>query len=159
MNVANPPTVDAAGYPVASSSTRQTTLVVGSTAANAISLQSTSAFVDMAQTTVVSRGGVQLQGSPVINWTAPSAGLTRGLLYWSESTQPFDIQGGPAINGRGVLFHGNGPLTGGGGGVIDLDNVQVWSDRVSLGGSTTLRLGSDPDNSIGVTSAGSALIR
>lgn len=158
VNVNDPPTLSG-GYPVAATATRQTTLVIGSTAGDAFAVQSTSAEMYMAQTAIVSRGGGQLQGSPDINWTAPSAGPTRGLMYWSESTQPFHIQGSPTINARGVFFHGNGALTGAGSGTIDLTNVQAWVDTTSLSGSPTLRLAPDPNNSISVSRAGSQLIR
>jgi Flp pilus assembly protein TadG len=158
VNVNNPPTLSG-GSPVAATTTRQTTLVIGSTGSDAFSVQSTSAEMYLAQTTIVSRGGGRLQGSPQIHWSAPSAGSTRGLMYWSESTQPFHIQGSPGINARGVFFHGNGPLTGAGSGTIDLTNVQAWVDSTSLSGSPTLRLAPDPDNSISVSAAGSQLIR
>ena len=159
VNVNNPPAALANGYPIEASTTRQTTLVIGSTAANALDVQSTSAEMYLAQTAVVSRGGAQFQGSPVLRWTAPTAGTAKGLMYWSESTQAFHIQGSPTIRARGVLFHGNGALTGAGSGVIDLTNVQVWTDTTSLSGSPTLRLAADPDFSISVSSAGSQLVR
>jgi hypothetical protein len=151
--------VDASGYPIARDPSQSTSLVIGATSGAALNMQSTSSVVAMAQTSLFSRGGVTMQGSPVLRWTPPTQGLTRGLLYWSESTQPFSIQGGPAIKARGVVFHGNGPLIGGGGGVIDLSNVQMWVDTAATSGSTTLKLAADPSNSIGTASSGAALIR
>ena len=150
---------DASGYPVALEPNRPTTLIVGSTSASALNMQSTSAVVGLAETFVYNRGGVAIQGSPILRWTPPSAGLTNGLIYWSESAQSVSIQGGPTFNARGVLFQGNGPLTGSGGGLIDLSNVQMWVDTASTSGSTTLRLAADPLNSIGTFSGGSALVR
>ena len=129
------------------------------TASDALAVQSTSAEMYLAQTTIVSRGGGDFQGSPVLRWTAPTAGATKGLMYWSESSQEFHIQGSPTIRARGVLFQGNGALTGAGSGVIDLTNVQVWASTTSLSGSPTLRLAADPENSISVSSSGTQLIR
>jgi len=152
---------DANGYPVAAAPSLQTTLMVKSTAANAINVQSTSVVIAMAQTLVYNSGGVSLQGSPVIRWTPPAdfTQYTKGLLYWSESDQPFSIQGGPLINARGIVFHGNGQLRGGGGGTIDLRNVQMWVDTANTSGNTTIILAADPDNSIGALRSAAGLIR
>ena len=152
---------DAGGYPLATDPARQTTLIVKSSAANAVNVQSTSVVIAMAQTMLYNFGGVTLQGSPVIRWTPPNdpSLYTKGLLYWSESTQPFGIQGGPTIAARGIVFHGNGPLTGGGGGTIDLRNVQMWVDTATTSGNTTLMLAADPNNSIGALRSLAKLIR
>lgn len=147
------------GYPTALDSTSQTTVIIKSTASSALAMQSTSSVITMAQTMVYSRGGVDIQGSPVLRWTPPSTGTAAGLLYWSESTQQFSIQGGPTILANGVVFHGNGQLVGGGGGTIDLTHVQMWVDKAATNGSTTLMLAADPANSIKASSSGSALIR
>jgi hypothetical protein len=81
------------------------------------------------------------------------------LLYWSESPQPFNIQGGPTLDARGIVFQGNGQLTGGGGGTIDLTKVQLWVDSITLSGSTTVKLAPDPTFSIGTPGSSSVLIR
>gem|GEM_PF-6904692 len=150
---------DANGYPVATDSSRPTTIVLDGTGTSTLDMQSTSSVISMAETTVYSQGGLSMQGSPVLRWTPPSTGLLKGLIYWSESTQTFSIQGGPLIFAKGVVFHGNGQLLGGGGGTINLTNVQMWVDTARTSGSTTVMLAADPTNSIKTSSAGSALIR
>jgi len=155
---------DSSGYPVATNSTLQTTLIINSTAAGAFNVQSTSANVAMAQTMMFSKGGVTISGSPVIRWTPPtapdaSAGGTKGLLYWSESTQQVGLSGSPSIFAKGIYFQGNGKLFESGGGLIDLTNVQMWVDSIAISGGGGVKLSSDPSNSIGTQAAGSALIR
>jgi hypothetical protein len=152
-------TTDASGYPVPTDGTKQTTLLLNATGASAFNISSNSSSLYMAQTAVFNRGGFTLSSSQAIHWTPPTGGVLKSLLYWSESTQPFSIQGGPVIKAKGIMFHGNGLLTGGGGGTIDLTKVQMWVDRMNTGGSTTVKLGADPDNSIKIFGPGSALIR
>lgn len=164
VNVTSPtaPSVDGAGLPVAATPTAQTQLIVRSTESNAIDISSNSAAVYMAQTFVYSRGGFDQQALDKLRWSPPSTGSMKGLLYWSEAAQPLAIQGGPVLKAAGVMFQGNGTLKGGGGGTIDLTNVQMWVDKVELGGSTTVKLRPDPANSIkvpGETRPGSSLIR
>jgi len=156
--------VDSGGYPVATDSSLPTTLIINSTAATAFKMQSTSANISLAQTAVYSNGGMSISGSPTIRWTPPtspdpSAGGTKSLMYWSESTQQFSLSGSPAIFARGVFFHGNGRLFVSGGGLIDLTNVQMWVDTIGISGSGGVRLSSDPTNSVGTQSAGTSLIR
>jgi hypothetical protein len=151
--------LDSSGYPVATDSSKQTSLIVASTSASAVSIQSNSAALYLAQTSMYNGGGFSLSSAHNLDWSPPTTGTIKGLLYWSESTQPFSIQGGPQITAKGVVFHGNGKLTGGGGGTIDLTKVQMWVDTTTLGGSTTLKLAADPDNSISTSSSGSSLIR
>jgi hypothetical protein len=103
-------------------------------------------------------------GSPVIRWTPPTspattAGGTKALIYWSESTQQFALSGSPSIFAKGIFFHGNGKLFVSGGGLIDLTNVQMWVDSIGISGGGGVRLSSDPENSISTSSAGTALIR
>ena len=150
---------DSSGYPVASDTSRQTTLLTNATGPSALNISSNSSALFMAQTTLINGGGFTLSSSQSIHWTPPTAGDTQSLLYWSESTQPFSIQGGPQIKAKGIMFHGNGQLIGGGGGTIDLTKVQMWVDTMSAGGSTTVKLAADPNNSIKVFGAGSTLIR
>jgi hypothetical protein len=144
---------------VPSGASGQTSLIVNSSSATAVSISSNSSTVSMAQTTLYSGGGFALSSSQSVRWTPPSEGASKGLLYWSESTQPFSLQGGPFIKAKGVVVHGNGQMTGGGGGTVDLTNVQVWVDTASLSGSTTIRLSADPENSISTSTAESRLIR
>ncbi|MEY2402959.1 MAG: hypothetical protein QOD38_510 [Acidimicrobiaceae bacterium] len=151
--------VDADGYPVPTDATKQTKIIVNSTAANAFSLQSTSANVRMAQTTLYSKGGFAISGSPVIRWTPPTAGDTAGLLYWSESTQQFSLSGSPSIFANGVFFQGNGKLFVSGGGLVDLTKVQMWVDTVGISGGGGVKLSADPATGITPGSPGSALIR
>jgi hypothetical protein len=151
--------LDANGYPIANDTTKDTTLLINSTGSSAFNIVSNSSSVIMAQTTVYNSGGFTLSSSQSIHWTPPAAGNLLGLLYWSESTQQFSIQGGPQIKARGIMFHGNGQLTGGGGGTIDLTHVQMWVDTMSTGGSTTVKISADPNSAINVYGAGSALIR
>ncbi len=150
---------DVNGYPNPADPGRQTTLLVNSTGSSAVNISSNSSALYMAQTTVFNNGGFNLSSSQAIHWTPPTDGATQSLLYWSESTQPFSIQGGPQIQAKGIVFHGNGQLVGGGGGTIDLTNVQMWVDTMSTGGSTTVKLAADPNNSVKVFGAGSSLIR
>jgi hypothetical protein len=147
------------GLPLATSPGVGTTLILKSLGATAFNVQSTSAVVSVAETTVYSAGGFSIQGSATARWSAPATGLTEGLLYWSESPQPFNIQGGPTLDARGIVFQGNGQLTGGGGGTIDLTKVQMWVDSIALSGSTTVKLAPDPSNSIGTPGSSSVLIR
>jgi len=160
--------VDANGYPVASNSALQTTLVINDIATSdcstsnkpcAFDISSNSSAIYLAQTTVFSNGGFRLSSSQTIRWTPPTSGDLQSLMYWSESTQPFSIQGSPQIFAKGILFQGNGQAIGGGGGTIDLTNVQMWMDRILTSGSTTVKLKADPDNSINVFGGGSSLIR
>jgi Flp pilus assembly protein TadG len=155
----NTSTTPSSGYPVATNSSLQTTLIVTSTASDAIHIQANSARVLMAQTTLYNAGGFDLQATETIRWTPPSTTTSKGLLYWSETTQQFHLQGGPTIFASGVLFNGNGPLTASGNGVIDLTNVQAWVNTASLSGTPVLRLAPDPNNSIRVAGAGTELIR
>jgi hypothetical protein len=134
-------------------------LVINSTGGSAFNIASNSSSVIMAQTNVYNSGGFTLSSSQSIHWTPPAAGNLTGLLYWSESTQSFSIQGGPQIKARGIMFHGNGQLSGGGGGTIDLTHVQMWVDNMTTGGSTTVKISADPNSAINVFGAGSALIR
>jgi hypothetical protein len=150
---------DDSGYPVPTDSSQQTSLIVNSSSPSAVNISSNSSSIVAAQTTIYNGGGFTLSSSQSIHWTPPTTGDLKGLLYWSESTQPFSIQGGPQIKAKGVVFHGNGQLVGGGGGTIDLTKVQMWVDTVSTGGSTTIRLAADPDNSVSTSGAGSTLIR
>jgi hypothetical protein len=150
---------DGSGMPIPTDGASQTSLIVNSISSGAINISSNSSSVSMAQTVVYNSGGFTLSSSQSIHWTPPTTGPTSGLLYWSESTQQLSIQGGPQIHAKGVVFHGNGQLIGGGGGTIDLTKVQMWVDTASTGGSTTVRLAADPENSIHTSSAGSALIR
>ncbi|MEY2420986.1 MAG: hypothetical protein QOI95_1053 [Acidimicrobiaceae bacterium] len=150
---------DGSGYPVPTDGSKQSTVLVNSTSSSAVSISSNASSLLMAQTMLYNGGGFTLSSSQSIHWTPPTTGDLKGLLYWSESTQPFSIQGGPQIKAKGVVFHGNGQLIGGGGGTIDLTKVQMWVDTMATGGSTTVRLAADPENSITLTGAGSALIR
>ncbi|MEA3218039.1 MAG: hypothetical protein QOJ19_4195 [Acidimicrobiia bacterium] len=151
--------VTAEGYPVPTDDTKQTKIIINSTAANAFNLQSTSANVRMAQTTVYSKGGFSISGSPVIRWTPPTDGDTVGLLYWSESTQQFSLSGSPSIFANGVFFQGNGKLFVSGGGLVDLTKVQMWVDTVGISGGGGVKLSADPKTAITPGSPGSALIR
>jgi hypothetical protein len=152
--------LDSSGYPIATDPSHQTTLLINSTGGSAFNIASNSSSVLLAQTTVYNSGGLTLQASHSINWTPPPAGdALFGLLYWSESTQQFSIQGSPQIFARGIMFHGNGQLVGSGGGTIDLTNVQMWVDTMATNGSTTVKLAADPSSAINVAGAGSALIR
>ena len=155
---------DSNGFPVPTNSALQTTLIINSTAAGAFNMQSTSSNVALAQTAVYSRGGVTISGSPVIRWTPPtapdaSAGGLKSLMYWSESTQQFALSGSPSIFAKGVLFHGNGKLFISGGGLIDLQKVQMWVDTIGISGSGGVKLSYDPDNSVSTALAATALIR
>ena len=69
-------------------------------------------------------------------------------MYWSESDESFSIQGSPQLYAKGIVFQGNGQAIGGGGGTIDLTNVQMWVDTILASGTTTVRLKADPENSI-----------
>jgi hypothetical protein len=151
--------LDANGYPTATDPTRDTTVVINSTGSSAFNISSNSSAVLLAQTTVYNGGGFTLSSSQSIHWTPPAVNDLTGLLYWSESSQQFSIQGGPQIKAKGIMFHGNGQLVGGGGGTIDLTNVQMWVDTISTNGSTTVKLAADPNSAINVAGAGSALIR
>jgi hypothetical protein len=114
----------------------------------------------MAQTFVYNRGGFDVQSINNLRWSPPSSGPTKSLLYWSESSSPLAIQGSPVLIASGVMFLGNGSLSSGGSGVVDLTNVQAWVDKVVISGSATVKLRPDPANSIKVGGrAGSALIR
>ena len=146
-------------YPMPNNAALQTTLIVTSTASDAIQIQSNSARALLAQTSLYNAGGVDLQATETVRWTPPTTTASEGLLYWSESTHPFHLQGGPSIFAKGVLFHGNGPLTAAGTGVIDLTNVQAWADTTSLQGTPTLRVAPDPQNSIKIAGPASQLIR
>ncbi|MEY2461458.1 MAG: hypothetical protein QOG30_3288, partial [Acidimicrobiaceae bacterium] len=152
-------TVDAGGYPVPTDATKQTKIIINSTGAGAFNVQSTSANIRMAQTTVYSKGGYAISGSPVIRWTPPSDGDTKGLLYWSESTQQFSLSGSPSIFANGVFFQGNGQLFVSGGGLVDLTKVQMWVDTVGISGGGGVKLSADPLTGIKTGSPGSALIR
>jgi hypothetical protein len=151
--------VDVDGYPVPTDATKQTKIIINSAAANAFNLQSTSANVRMAQTTVYSKGGVSISGSPVIRWSPPTAGDTAGLLYWSESAQQFSLSGGPSIFAKGVFFQGNGKLFVSGGGLVDLTKVQMWVDTVGISGGGGVKLSADPTTAVKTGSPGSSLIR
>lgn len=156
VNVANP---DARSYPVPINANRQTTIVLQSAAQQSLTFQSTSASVAMAQTAIYSRGGFAQSSGNQIQWTAPTNGAGKGLMWWSESTLPVTLQGGPEIYAKGVFFHGRGGAVLGGSGLIDLTNVQMWVDHLTLSGSPTVRLAADPENSIKTAGAGTALIR
>jgi hypothetical protein len=153
--------VDGQGYPNATDASKHTTIIVSSTSSTAFSTSSNSSSVFLAQTTVYNGGGFSLQSSNGIHWTggARADGTLGGLMYWSESTQPFSIQGGPTIQANGIVFHGNGQLTGGGGGLIDLTRVQAWVGTVSLSGKATVRISADPDVAPGASAPGTRLIR
>jgi hypothetical protein len=160
--------VDANGYPVPSDSTKQTTLIINDVRSSdcstpnkpcAFDISTNSSAIYLAQTNVFSKGGFRLSSAQTIRWTPPASGALRSLMYWSESTQPFSIQGAPQIYAKGIVFHGNGQLMGGGGGTIDLTNVQMWVDTIVTSGSTTVKLAADPENSINVFGGGSSLIR
>ena len=155
---------DSNGYPVPTNSAVQATLIINSTAAGAFNVQSTSSNVAMAQTAVYSGGGVTISGSPVIRWTPPTApdataGGLKSLMYWSESTQPLALSGGPSIFAKGVAFAGNGKLSLSGNGLIDLEKVQVWVDTIGISGGGGVKLSYDPDNSISTSLSATALIR
>ncbi len=159
---------DANGYPVPSDSSRQTTLIINDVANSdcstsnkvcAFDMKSNSSALYLAQTTMFSRGGFRLQSATQFRWTPPSAGNLKSLMYWSESPQAFSIQGGPQIHAKGVVFQGNGQAIGGGGGTIDLTNVQLWVDTIATNGSTTVILKADPENSIPAFGGASKLIR
>ncbi len=147
------------GTPTPVDASLQTTLVIADTGASAFSVSSASASVAMAQTTIVSRGGFNLQSGPAIRWTAPTASPTQGLLYWSESTNRFSLQGGPTIGARGTVFQGNGTLYAAGNGNIDLTHVQMWVDSVLLSGGPRVLLAPDPTYSVKTASAGTRLVR
>jgi hypothetical protein len=155
---------DSNGYPVPTDSTLQTTLIINSTAAGAFNVQSTSSNVALAQTAVYSSGGVTISGSPVIRWSPPTApaataGGLKSLMYWSESTQQVALSGSPSIFAKGVLFQGNGKLFVSGGGLIDLQKVQMWVDTIQISGSGGVKLSYDPENSVNTALAATALIR
>jgi hypothetical protein len=152
-------TTDTNGYPNPADTGLQTTLLINNTGSSAFNISTNSSSAMLAQTTVYNNGGFTLSSSQSIHWTPPSAGSLKGLLYWDESSQAFSIQGGPQIHARGIMFHGNGQLNGGGGGTIDLTNVQMWVDNMALGGNTSVLLAADPSAAVNVFGAGSALIR
>lgn len=151
-----PPAVGTGALPVAAADV-QSRLIVGSTAIDAVDFGS--GLVYMAQTTLYSRGGFNMQASSRVLWTSPTAGLSKSLLYWSESTQDFTFQGGPRFDAAGVVFHGSGGLKLGGNAEIDLTRVQLWVDKVTLSGGPVVKLKPDPNNSIKIAQAGSSLIR
>jgi hypothetical protein len=162
---------DANGYPIPSDSSKQTTLIINDVALPAESdcsmsnepcafdVSTNSSAIYLAQTTVFSQGGFRLQSAKEFRWTPPAAGDLKSLMYWSESPQVFSIQGGPQIYAKGVVFQGNGQAIGGGGGTIDLTNVQLWVDTIATNGSTTVILKADPENSIPAFGGASKLIR
>ena len=157
-------TADANGYPVPTDGALQTTLIINSTAAGAFNVQSTSSNVALAHTAVYNGGGVTISGSPIMRWTPPTApdptaGGLKSLMYWSESTQPLALSGSPSIFAKGVAFHGNGRLSIGGSGLIDLEKVQMWVDTIGISGSGGVKLSYDPDNSVSTSLAATALIR
>lgn len=112
VNVTEPWTVDASGHVIASSPSLQTMLVVGSTADDAFSVQSTSPTIEMAQTTVVSRGGFDLQGSPLLNWTAPTTGPPGGCCTGASPPHRSTSRAAPRSMpaGRCSMAGGRSPL-------------------------------------------------
>jgi hypothetical protein len=150
----------AGGYPSPANAGASTALVLRSTAASAFRFQSASAAAYLAQTAIVSRGGFDLGGGPVLRWSAPATGALAGLMYWSESAQPVSLSGSPTIRARGIFFHGNGAIQASGSGTIDLTNVQVWANtfRISTGGPQLL-LAPDSEFSIKTEGAGTSLVR
>jgi hypothetical protein len=167
-NVSSPPSLNANGYPDPFDSSKQTTLLINDVANSdcstsnkvcAFDMKSNSSALYLAQTAMFSLGGFRLQSATQFRWTPPSAGNLRSLMYWSESPQVFSIQGGPQIYAKGIVFQGNGQAVGGGGGTIDLTNVQLWVDTIATNGSTTIILKADPENSIPAFGGASKLIR
>ncbi|CAA9214874.1 MAG: hypothetical protein AVDCRST_MAG76-338 [uncultured Acidimicrobiales bacterium] len=158
VNVASTtPPAGASALPISAADV-QSRLIVGSTAVDAVDMNG--GLVYMAETFLYSRGGFGLQStSSKVLWSPASKGSAKSLLYWSESPNDFTFQGGPTFKAAGVVFHGKGPLKLGGNATIDLTEVQLWVKTVSLTGGPRVRLRPDPNNSINVGRAGSALIR
>lgn len=93
-------------------------------------------------------------------WTAPQTGATKGLIYWTETSQQTGFQGNPTLNWKGVFFAGSSDFDLHGNAVVDASNVQLWVDSATLHNSSAqLLLKPDPSTGIGTQRAGTSLIR
>jgi hypothetical protein len=111
------------------------------------------------QVTIVSCGTIALQNGGG-TWTAPQAGGTKGLIYWSETSQRTTFQGNPTLTWNGVFFAGSSLFDLQGNAVVDASNVQLWVDSAALHNSSAqLLLKPDPTTGLTTQRAGSSLIR
>jgi hypothetical protein len=111
------------------------------------------------QVAIVSCGTIALQNGGG-TWTAPQAGGTKGLIYWSETSQATTFQGNPALSWDGVFFAGSSLFNLQGNSVVNAANVQLWVDSAALHNSSAqLLLKPDPNTAISIQHAGSSLIR
>lgn len=95
------------------------------------------------------------------NWTAPTEGNLKDLIYWTESTQPHTFQGDPTFSWEGIFFAGRSRFTLSGTVTVDATEVQLWVNSAEIAGSQSskLLLRPDPNKSISTSRTGSALIR
>ena len=111
------------------------------------------------QVAIVSCGTIFLQNGGG-TWTAPQTGATKGLIYWTETSQQTGFQGNPTLNWKGVFFAGSSAFDLHGNAVVDASNVQLWVDSATLHNSSAqLLLKPDPSTGILSQRAGTSLIR
>ncbi|MCU1461440.1 MAG: hypothetical protein JWO37_1515 [Acidimicrobiales bacterium] len=111
------------------------------------------------QTTISSCGTMTIQNGGGV-WTAPLASATKGLIYWTETSQTTSFQGNPLLTWQGVFFAGSSVFDLQGNAVVDASNVQLWVDSATLHNSSArLYLKPDPATGRSTQRAGSSLIR
>lgn len=137
-------------------------IIRGNSPTPALKLQSSVVSLTAPRTTIYqANGNIDMQGGPVVNWTAPTGTFpTKGVLYWNESASTMALGGNPIINSAGVAFVPNSQLSISGNGVIDATRVQFWAKRVEItSGAARFLLQPDPASAIPTTGAVSKLIR
>lgn len=93
-------------------------------------------------------------------WTAPTLGIGKDLIFWSETTQAQRFQGNPLFTWEGVFFAPNSVFEVVGNATVDATEVQLWVDGANVqNNSASLLLRADPDKSLATTRIVSTLIR
>jgi len=112
------------------------------------------------QTTGIASCGTLSMNNGNGTWTAPAAGPTKGLIYWTETSQTTAFQGNPTLTWNGVFFAGSSLFDLQGNAGVNATDVQLWVDSVTLNNNGAwLTLRPDPNTAIHDIRPGSALIR
>ncbi len=157
------------GLPVATVAADSLLVIRGQDSSGAaISMQSSTTHLDLANTVMVSKvGGANFNGGPDIHWS-PAAGTSadpviaglKNLVFWTEASTSVTFQGGPTFDSDGIFVMPNAQLLIRGSGTLDARQVQFWCDRAQVNNnSANFLLRPDPSKAIGGSTQRAALIR